>query len=564
MVKKRSDPPPDSSSPRRVYAALAASTVVLIGVLIGIFRLAESMRKDDRLPAVWQTILVLVVLAVAGYVAYTLRGHLRRREHAERALRESEEKYRGLYESSSDAVMLLDENHYLDCNQSTLRVFGVSSKEEFCCKHPADYSPPLQPDGGSSVVLANERIRTALHEGSARFEWMHQRMDGQLFPAEVVLSTAHFEGRLVLQAVVRDETERRKAEDQLRANEEKLRTISEAALDAVIMMDAEGHAVHWNPAAQRMFGYTAAEVLGRDIHQLLTPARYHDEIARALRVFFRTGQGQAVGRIMELPAIHKNGQEFPIEISLAPIRLAGEWNAVAVIRDITERKQAEQALRQEQHSLRRLLRGHDQERKLIAYEIHDGLAQQLVAAIYQCQAAERDAKSAPDKAADTFRELLQLLRRCLAETRRLISGVRPPVLDEMGVVSAVQGLIEDMKSRVEPQIEFRQNVQFQRLEPILENTIYRIIQEGLANACRHSQSPQVLIELTETDQDIEIRVQDHGVGFDPEKIDEKRFGLAGIRERARLLGARVTLQSAPGQGTLLEVRLPKNVGDLAD
>ena len=106
---------------------------------------------------------------------------------------------------------------------------------------------------------------------------------------------------------------------------------------------------------------------------------------RLLRDFFRTGQGRAVGRIMELPAIRKNGQEFPIEISVAPIRLAGEWNAVAVIRDIAERKQAEQALRREQHSLRRLLRGHDQERKLIAYEIHDGLAQQLVAAIYQCQ-----------------------------------------------------------------------------------------------------------------------------------------------------------------------------------
>ena len=97
-------------------------------------------------------------------------------------LRESEEKYRGLYESSSDAVMLLDENHYLDCNQSTLRVFGVSSKEEFCRKHPADFSPPPQPSGQRSVELANERIRPSLHEGSNRFEWMHQCADGQLCP----------------------------------------------------------------------------------------------------------------------------------------------------------------------------------------------------------------------------------------------------------------------------------------------------------------------------------------------------------------------------------------------
>ncbi len=313
-----------------------------------------------------------------------------------------------------------------------------------------------------------------------------------------------------------------------------------------------------------MFGYTAEEVLGRDIHQLLTPARFREEAARALASFFRTGQGRAVGKIRELLAVRKDGQEFPIEISLAPIRLEGEWNAVALVRDITERKQAEQALRHEQRSLRRLLRAHDQERKLIAYEIHDGLAQQLVAAIYACQAAERSAQTGSDKVAATLHELDQMLRRCLAETRRLISGVRPPILDEFGVVTAVQGLIEDTLSRGGPHIEFHHNVQFQRLEPILENTIYRIIQEGLANACRHSHSPQVLIELTETDQEVEIRVQDYGVGFDPEKIDEKRFGLAGIRERTRLLRGRVTLESAPGEGTLLQVRLPKDVGDLAD
>jgi signal transduction histidine kinase len=211
-----------------------------------------------------------------------------------------------------------------------------------------------------------------------------------------------------------------------------------------------------------------------------------------------------------------------------------------------------------------LLRGHDQERKLIAYEIHDGLAQQLVAAIYQCQTAERDVETVSEMAAETLRELYQMLRRCLAETRRLISGVRPPILDDLGVVTAVQGLIENTSSQGAPHIEFRHDVQFQRLEPVLENTIYRIVQEGLANACRHSHSPKVLIELSETDQDVEIRVQDYGVGFDPEKIDEKRFGLAGIRERARLLGGFVTLQSAPGIGTLLDVRLPKDVGDLAE
>ena len=146
----------------------------------------------------------------------------------------------------------------------------------------------------------------------------------------------------------------------------------------------------------------------------------------------------------------------------------------------------------------------------------------------------------------------------------LISGVRPPVLDEFGVVTAVQGLIEDTQTRGGPHIDFRHSIESQRLEPVLENTIFRIIQEGLANACRHSRGQHVWVELTETAEHVELRVQDDGQGFDPEKTDPMRYGLAGIRERTRLLGGRLTLQTEVGNGTLLAVQLPKDVGDLAD
>ena len=211
-----------------------------------------------------------------------------------------------------------------------------------------------------------------------------------------------------------------------------------------------------------------------------------------------------------------------------------------------------------------MLRSHDQERKLIAYEIHDGLAQQLVAALYQCQAAEHSVHGVSEEADAALRDLNQSLRQSLAETRRLISGVRPPVLDESGVVTAVQALIEDYQLRGGPQIDFRHQIQSERLEPILENTIFRIIQEGLANACRHSGGQHVRVELTETEQQVELSVQDDGHGFDPEIQDHTRYGLAGIRERTRLLGGRVTLQTKVGQGTSLTVQLPKDVGDLAD
>ena len=257
-------------------------------------RSGENIRQESGRFDALRAAIVASIIALVSFVALTFRHYIRYRRQVEAALRESEEKYRGLYESSNDAVMLLDENGFLDCNDSTLHVFRVPDKQAFCGLRPQDLSPPQQPNGRDSAELADEQIKAAIRDGSNRFEWMHRRADGQLFPAEVLLSRAHFEGRPVLQAVVRDATERKRAEELLRANEEKLRTISDAALDAVIMMDAAGRAVHWNPAAHRMFGYSAEEILGQDIHQLLTPERYREEAGGGPRVLAqraRTGGG---------------------------------------------------------------------------------------------------------------------------------------------------------------------------------------------------------------------------------------------------------------------------------
>ncbi|NIA16471.1 MAG: PAS domain S-box protein, partial [Nitrospiraceae bacterium] len=134
------------------------------------------------------------------------------RTQAEVRLRDSEAKFRVLYESSSDAVMLLDDKGFSDCNSATLKIFQCASIEEFCSKHPADLSPPTQPDGADSMALAGERIATAMREGSNRFEWVHRRVDGHDFPAEVLLNAMELDGRPVLQAVVRDITDRKQAE----------------------------------------------------------------------------------------------------------------------------------------------------------------------------------------------------------------------------------------------------------------------------------------------------------------------------------------------------------------
>ncbi len=162
----------------------------------------------------------------------------------------------------------------------------------------------------------------------------------------------------------------------------------------------------------------------------------------------------------------------------------------------------------------------------------------------------------PKQAADAFHAAVTMLRQAHSEARRLISGVRPPILDESGIVAALAHLVNEERRKQATVIEFHAQVAFDRLAPIIENAVYRIAQEALANACRHSKAEKVLLELVQNGGQIRIEVQDRGVGFNPENVEESRFGLAGIRERARLLGGIAIIESQEGQGTRIVAELP--------
>ena len=276
---------------------------------------------------------------------------------AERALEDSEAKYRALYESTSDAIMMLDEEGFFDCNGATLAVFGCATKEEFCACHPADLSPEVQPCGTDSLALANERIATAMRQGSNLFDWVHKRTDGETFEAEVLLSVLELgeDRRKVLQAVVRDITERKQVERELRENEGKLDAVTSAAQDAILMIDPDGRIAFFNKAAEGAFGWSSEEAMGKDLHDLLAPSRYHEAESKAFEAFRSTGKGAAVGRTLELAALRKDGTEFPIEISLSAVSLKGEWHGVGLVRDITKRKEQDALIAQAQQRLIRIL-----------------------------------------------------------------------------------------------------------------------------------------------------------------------------------------------------------------
>lgn len=217
---------------------------------------------------------------------------------------------------------------------------------------------------------------------------------------------------------------------------------------------------------------------------------------------------------------------------------------------------AKETIQRERESLRRLLDLHDRDRKMLAYEIHDGLAQELTGALLSLQALECQAGVTSPQARLLLDRAMGLVRQGITQTRRLIGGLRPPVLDESGMGVAIEYLICEIHEQGGPAIEFEQELGDRRPASPLENVVFRIVQESLTNACRHSRSPKIRVRLTQREGRIQIEIQDWGIGFDPARVEQGHFGLQGIRQRALLFGGSAIIESTLGTGTRILVELP--------
>jgi PAS domain S-box-containing protein len=266
------------------------------------------------------------------------------RQRAEEALLHSETKFRTLFDLTGDAVILQDENGFIDCNKATLTIFGYSTKEEFCSKNPAGLSPPTQPDGADSEILSNRHIAMAMEKGSHHFEWVHKRADtGETFHADVLLSVMELDGKTMLQGVVRDITKRKQAEATLLESESKYRRLYESISDASARVDMTGRLLEFNPAYRIMLGYSEEE-LHSLTYRNLTPERWHASEERIVNEQVLT---RGYSEVYEKEYVRKDGTVFSVELRTYLIKNQlgepeGMW---AIVRDTTERKQADEALR---------------------------------------------------------------------------------------------------------------------------------------------------------------------------------------------------------------------------
>ncbi len=265
------------------------------------------------------------------------------------------------------------------------------------------------------------------------------------------------------------------------------------------------------------------------------------------------------------PLLARPGEIAYWRASYFPISLPECKRGCGVVAvEITDMKRTHEALLRERRTLKHMLQASDHERQLIAYDIHDGLAQQLAGAVMQFEVFDHHKETTPKRADDAFRAGMTMLRQGHFEARRLISGVRPPILDESGVVTAIAHLVHEKTITGGPRIAFHSKVNFTRLSPVLENSVYRIVQEAVTNACKHSKSEEIRISLVQKGDRVQVEIKDWGVGFNPKVVQENRYGLPGIRERARVLGGKCRIKSKHGEGTTVVVQLPVVARDEAE
>ncbi|MDD5179813.1 MAG: PAS domain S-box protein [Gallionellaceae bacterium] len=238
-------------------------------------------------------------------------------------------------DAMADPVFMHDRDYrIMRCNRAYAEHAGMTVRDVIG-KPYYEVFPRLDgplPHCCKSMQEAEEEIRTESGEVFASRSFSVRGDDG---------------GYLYSLHVMEDITERKRMQQALQESEEKFRQISATAQDAILMMDNAGRIVFWNSAAEKMFGYAAEETLGKELHALIVPERFRDAFHKNHPAFVATGQGAIIGKTVECAAFGKNPAEFPVELSVSAAKLGGQWHAVGFIRDISERKQAAEALRRE-------------------------------------------------------------------------------------------------------------------------------------------------------------------------------------------------------------------------
>jgi two-component system sensor histidine kinase UhpB len=360
---------------------------------------------------------------------------------------------------------------------------------------------------------------------------------------------------------------------QLRAAEAQTRAVMDGAADGIITTDGRGVILSFNRAAGHIFGYPPHEVVGTNIFTLFVPVA-DGRRAEPIPNQVQTGEAKILGEGDELQGRRRDGTLFPVEPAVSKIRLMnGRRRYICVVRDLTEqtkyRTELEQEVQQRTQKLwdiserwqatsRRLLETQELERRHLARELHDEVGQTLTATKMNLLAVLRTpgAETAP-----LLEDGIALIDQIISQVRNLSLDLRPSMLDDLGLVPALEWYVDMQARRLGVSAHLETALGDTRLPAPLETACFRLVQEALTNVGRHAQAKQVWVVLRLDRNELVLEVRDDGAGFDVSAAWQRAthgtsLGLYGMRERVELLGGTIEIQSAPGQGTIIQARLP--------
>lgn len=338
----------------------------------------------------------------------------------------------------------------------------------------------------------------------------------------------------------------REAYTALGASEERYRELFENANDIVFTTDLDGNLTSVNRAGEQITGYPREEVSAIDVESLVAPE--YRELVRRMRRLKLSGENTRT--TYELEILARDGRRIPLEISTRLIYQNGEPVEIhGIARNITDRKQAERAL----HELNERL---EEEARRIAHALHDE-AGQLLASVYLALAEL--AAELPPPARDRLRDIEPLLDRVAEQMRRLAHELRPPILDDLGLIPALEFLADGVARRTHQRVTVGGSTGG-RLAPALETALYRVAQEALTNVTKHARARSVHIEIQRDADMVRGRIADDGVGFDVAAVwgrkEGQGLGLIGMRERLTAFAGTLSISSRPGDGTMLGFEIP--------
>jgi PAS domain S-box-containing protein len=375
---------------------------------------------------------------------------------------------------------------------------------------------------------------------------------------------------LFQQELQKEVDQRRQLESKLRDSEERYSGIIASAMDAIVTIDEDEKIVLFNAAAEQMFGLPAAEAIDKPLNQLI-PERFRAVHSQHIRDFVLAGvTNRRTGKLSPVVGIRKDGSEFPIEASISQVVVHGARFMTAVLRDISDRQAAEHDLRETAERLkvvsRRVIEIQESERRHLARELHDEIGQVLSAVSVNLKIV----KSKVDPAAlPRLEESIQIVDEATDKVRNLSLDLRPSVLDDFGLESALRWFVDRLSARTGLRVHLKTEPHSSEVPFAIRNTCYRVIQEALTNVVRHASARQVWVEFVQKPSEIMLSIRDDGIGFDVSAARWRAskghsMGLLGMHERVALLDGRTHLQSEPGKGTTIQVQLPLAVSTAAE